>query len=353
VSSPLDRFASDFENIFGPAKVATKATLTVAPSPPPAAECSTSSVSGELLRQIFGGIAPQHVTRQAIIDQATAYVMDRIERDGFCVLHDWPAWLYHSLPFIGSTLLKGYAELPSTCRKPWIPGDDGNMGSGIHAYTLQGEPGLQEECFILPLSCEGKGKPALAERAMYESRYPGKALLPPVYGPEKVPAKEVLLGVDASFREHPKTRQILANSQREVSLIWVDESSGLTCKARLDAWDKPIIWDVKKCKKLDKFTWVIKDLFYEVQAGHYFNGAVACRLAPVAFGFLPCEAFPPYRVTCGYLDPEKLLAASMEAVRLIGLVKQSTETGYWPNFRVPSHIYDLDAIKPDDLVTVW
>ena len=269
------------------------------------------------------------------------------------VYRNIPAHIYHSWPAISSTLLKGYAALPSTARTPYIPGDDANVGSGIHAFTLQGEKGLADECFILPLSCEGKSKGALSEREAFATAYPGKALLPPIYGPEKIHISKVLTGVDNSFRAHPKTGPILENSEKELSLVWIDEASGCTCKARLDVWDGRIIWDVKKCRSIDGFHWQIKDLHYLVQGGHYFNGAVACGLNPVAFGFLPCEAFPPYRVACGYIDPDKLLEACQDAVRLIGLVKQSTITGNWPNFPIPGHIYDLDAIQPDDLVTVW
>jgi len=312
-------------------------------------------VTEELLGTIYGGAIPEAYTVAEFVAQAIVYVETLIERDGSCVLRDWPSWLYHSLPFISSTLLKGYAELPSTTRIPFVPGDDANMGSGIHAYTLLGKKGLDEECFFLPETCGGKGKAALAQREIYAARYPNKNLLPPFYGTEKIPAMEVILGVDREFRAHPKTSLILANSEKELSLVWVDADSGCTCKARLDIWDatEHIIWDIKKCRAIDAFPWQIKELFYGVQSGHYFNGAVACGLGPVAFGFLPCEAFPPYQVGCGYRDPDKLMEDSNEAIRLIGLVKESQITGKWPNFRPPGHIYSWADLKPDDTVNVY
>lgn len=269
-----------------------------------------------------------------------------------------PAAVYHSWEAVSSSLLKGYAELPSTAQTPYEPGDDANVGSGIHAFTLQGKAGLEAECFILPASCDGKGKTALAERADYAEKYPERSLLPSVYGTGKIPVMEVLEGVDFSFKVHPKTGPILADSEKELSLVWADKTTGSLCKARLDIWEARCrtIWDIKKSRDITRFQWQIKELFYEVQAGHYFNGAVACGLNPVAFGFLPCEAFPPYRVGCGYLsieDPDKLTAASLEAVRLVGLVTQSQQTGYWPNFQIPAHVYDLGNIQPDDLIQVW
>ena len=269
------------------------------------------------------------------------------------IYYDIPAQTYHSWPAISSTLLKAYAQLPSTARIPYIPGDDANIGSGIHAYSLQGRAGLENECFILPASCEGKSKAALAERAEYELKHGGKALLPPVYGPEKIPSMEVLQGVDDSLQAHPKVGPILRNSQKEVSLVWIDEETGCICKARLDIWDGSIIWDIKKCRAISAFPWQMKDLEYYIQAGFYSVGAIACGLPAVAFGFIPCEAVPPYQVACGYCDPDKLEAAKINAQRIVGLVKQSQLTGNWPNFKVPEIIYNLDDIQPDDLVQIY
>lgn len=269
------------------------------------------------------------------------------------VYFDVPATIYHSWPAISSSLLKSYASLPSTARIPYVAGDDANIGSGIHAFSLQGQSGLDDECFILPMSCEGKSNSAVEEREKHQDLNPGKVLLPPVYGPKKIPTMDVLQGVDDSLHAHLKIGPVIRESQKEVSLVWIDEVSECTCKARLDIWDGQIIWDLKKCRSINSFQWQIKDLFYGLQAGHYFNGAVACGLNPVAFGFVPCEAFPPYQVACGYVDPEKLEIERENARRIIGLVKQSQMTGVWPNFPIPSHVYDLDDITPDDLVTVY
>lgn len=273
------------------------------------------------------------------------------------IYHGIPAHEYHAWPAISSTFIKGYAALPSTARTPYVPGDDANVGSGIHAFTLQGEKGLQEECVILSPECEGSSKAAKAAREQVAADNPHKALLPHRYGPGAADTKplimDVLKGVDESFRNHPKTGPILAAAQTEVSLVWTDDETGLLCKSRMDVWDNGVIWDVKKCRSIEGFKWQLRDLFYELQAGWYFNGAVACGLDPVAFGFLPCEAFAPYRVGCGYLDPEKLTAARYECKRLLGLIKESTLTDNWPNYRIPAHIFHLEDIQPDDLMEVW
>lgn len=274
------------------------------------------------------------------------------------VYHGIPALVYHSWDAVSSTLLKNYAALPSTALAPYVPSDDVNVGSGVHGFTLQGYTGLHTECAIMPADCEGTSQKAKDARIVFASVNPNKTLLPPFYGKdkdgEKAKMMDVLMGVDKSYRSHPKTSEVLTGAQVEVSLVWVDIQSGCLCKARLDVFaSNNIIWDLKKTRDLDRFQWQIKELFYEIQAGHYFNGALACGLDPVAFGFLPCEATFPFRVGCGYLDPDKLAAAQVNAERLIGLVKQSKETNNWPNYQIPAGIMNLDDVNPNDLVTIY
>lgn len=264
---------------------------------------------------------------------------------------------YHAWPAVSSTLLKNYAKLPATAREPFEPKDDAGVGSGVHAYTLQGQKGFDEECLILPIECEGTSAKARALRAEYEAAYPSKALLPYRYGKgpavDKPFVMDVLRGVDQSYREHPKTREILANATFEVSLVWVDERSGCTCKARIDVLEDVFFWDVKKTLSFDKFPGQIKYLFYGVQLGHYRKGLLANGFDIAGAGFLPCEAYPPYRVGCGLRDPDRLIEDTLESERLVGLVKQSQLSGWWPNFQVPQHCWDLDQIKPNDLVDVY
>lgn len=280
-------------------------------------------------------------------------MIDPVECPSPGVYYGIPAHEYHRWPAISSTLLKAYDELPSTARIPFEPGEDANVGSGIHAYSLQGLGGFELECILGPDL--GKGKKDKETKAILQAQYPNKVILPAFHG-SPAPGwqiMDVIRGVDNSLRIHPKIGPVLKDSHKEVSLVWLDEESGCTCKARLDIWDGSVIWDLKKSRSISSFQWQMKDLGYYIQAGFYYDGALACKLPAAAFGFIPCESFPPYQVDCGYCDPDKLEAARTNARRLIGLVKQSQLTGNWPNYRIPEHIYNLDDIQPDDLVKIY
>jgi hypothetical protein len=260
---------------------------------------------------------------------------------------------YHSWPAISSTLIKRYASNPSTAREPYIPGDDANVGTGIHCWSLQGQAGLDTECIFGPKF--GKSEKDLAAKATLIKAHPTKTVLPAFYGSPApgLPTMDVLTGVDTALRAHPKIGPVMDRSQKEVSLVWIDPDSQLTCKARLDILDGRILWDLKKTRKISGLKWEMDGgLNYRLQAGHYLNGAEACDLDPVAFGFIACEAFPPYEVRAFYSDPEKTETAQAEVKRLIGLIKQSVCEDYWPNFPAPPGVYDWNDLTPDDTIEI-
>jgi hypothetical protein len=312
------------------------------------------------LSEIYGGNVPEAYTREEIIEQTAAYIESRLAADGYCIIRDMPNWVYHALGYINSTLLKGYAKNPRTCKKSYQAKDDANVGSGIHAYSLQGQEGLEAECAIMPIECEGRGKKAVTAREEFEAEHPGKVPLPYRYGKDedgdKLYIMEVLRGVDGSLREHEIIGPMLANSEKEVSLFWVDEKHGVNCKVRLDILCGYVLGDLKKCRDLDGFQWQIKDLRYDVQMGFYTMGAVACGLPlnPETgipnFALIPCEAFYPYRAAFWSRKADKLRDDMIEAQRLLGLVKESTITGRWPNYTIPPHIHTLADISAEDLV---
>lgn len=278
-----------------------------------------------------------------------------VECPGPGIHYDVPAHIYHQWGCVSSTLIKNFAKRPSTCRDKFIPSDDVNVGSGIHCYTLMGPENLETECIIGPAF--GKGKSDVAARQELIDTNPDKSILPPMYGSPApgLPIMDVLSGVDSELRKHPKIGKVLDNSEKEVSLVWVDPGSGVLCKARLDIWEgkELTIWDIKKCKSITSLKYEMDSGYrYRLQSAHYLNGATLCGLNPVAFGFIACEAFPPFECRPFYSDPDKTVAAQEEVCRLIGLIKQSISMDYWPNFPPPPNIYDWNDLTPDDTIEI-
>lgn len=311
---------------------------------------------------LFTPVTEEEIERAPKVKPSPAITLETVAAAGGSVIvRGMPAHIYHSIPAISSTLLKGYADLPATCRTPYVPKDDAAVGTAVHAFTLQGESALHEECAFMGPECLGKSKGAIAAREQFARDFPGKTYLPAEYGGLEI--NEVIRKSHEALHAHPTVGEILRDSEKELSLFWIDPETGVLCKARLDIWSPKTrqVWDLKKTAKFDRFEWEVRNLGYKIQGGWYKRGAHACGLDPLTFGLIPFEAEEPWRVDIGYLkdrpndmnDLGTLEDAQLEAQRLLGLVVESQLTGVWPNFRVPEHIYSLKDLTGDDLIKVW
>jgi hypothetical protein len=228
------------------------------------------------------------------------------------VYHDVDINEYHAWPAEHSTFIKAYAANPlKAVTIPFKGSKYSDMGHAIHEYTLEG-------------------------------------IEPKEYA-------DVAYGADKSLRDHPTSRIILNRGFNELSLVWIDEGTGLICKARLDDYFRDanntgIPSDLKSCSNIE---WFHRDLYkmkYHIQFGHYTNGALANDLPVNYFSCIAVQTSGTFPVRVGYLNPEKLADAQTESCRLLGLIKESRERGYWPNFAPPPLIHSWDQMTAADLL---
>jgi len=143
---------------------------------------------------------------------------------------------------------------------------------------------------------------------------------------------------------HPSAGEYLrSKGANEVSLVWVDESTGVICKARIDRvgmlGDWPIVGDVKTARNAGRraFERAIAEYGYHVQAQHYLAGLQV--LAPIVEGqpfrrfcFFVVENVPPHCVAVWELDESALAAAEQDRQRYLRTWRQCVETGEWPGY---------------------
>lgn len=99
---------------------------------------------------------------------------------------------------------------------------------------------------------------------------------------------------------------MLADGQREVSVRWVDEETGLPCRARFDWWLRPLFnaADLKSCFDASEegFGAAVVRNEYHVSAAHYIEAARALGEPLDGYYFLAQETEPPYVAACWPLD---------------------------------------------------
>lgn len=147
-----------------------------------------------------------------------------------------------------------------------------------------------------------------------------------------------------ALREHPLASALLDpdTGTAEPSLFWVDQPTGVWCRARLDWLPTPtvgdrrlIVPDYKTTRSADpeKFAKSAFDYGYFQQAAWYVDGALALGLAEdVAFVFIAQDKDPPYLVTVAEADGLALRHGRDRNREALELYAECRRTDTWPGY---------------------
>lgn len=269
---------------------------------------------------------------------------------------------YLALPAVGSSFLRALdhdcpalalheAESVDEPARAWTTQE---RGTALHALLL--EPARFHERYVQGVGCDGilksgerAGKPCgaatgrLVRTAAGPRFYCGKHddLSLPADGRILIPDEaraEVIAMADAL---RVVAGQIIEGaSHREVTVVWIDEETGLPCKARLDLVheESRTAYDVKALADVAPQRWgrVLLDGGLHYQAVHHLEGARAVGLAVERFGWISVRNAAPYlAVVQPPLDPGSAeVAATLWRSRL-EQVAEHNRTGSWPAYTAP------------------
>lgn len=162
-----------------------------------------------------------------------------------------------------------------------------------------------------------------------------------------------ILGMRASLWKHSLASSLLrACGESELSLTWVDKSTGVICKARIDrlclAKSGRRIVDLKKTtnSKPEIFTNRVYEYGYYIQ-GHLYLSGVAAVMEPVEFyDILSVEETPPYAVCVHQLTDDQLDMGRAACSLALELYKRCCGSREWPGYGYnwSSHRYELVKI---------
>lgn len=266
--------------------------------------------------------------------------------------HNIPAADYHALPYVSSSYLKKLCSNPFSAKVPTEVTAAMNIGSAVHAFTLEGEAAFLAEFAVAP-SCDKRTTAGKAQFAEFQVANIGKTII-------TADEFETVLACHASLNSHPLSSLFLMESagQPEVTLIWDDQETGLRCKARLDRLPDPskkTVFDLKTCRDASRrgFMRSICDLNYDIQAGHYLNGAIACGLAVDTWIFIGVQTTGTNQVIAAMLDEEWLKWGRDEACRMIRFEAECQQLGRWPNYELPDGCASIAQLTPHDLLEVF
>ena len=192
-----------------------------------------------------------------------------------------PADEYHAWDAVSNSLLSRFAITPRHARYPKPKTKSLELGDYVHAAIL--EPDAFETRYRAGGQCEaitdkGKGprcsndatglfggEPLCGVHSRGRTRDNVTIIASSIM-------RDTLLARDAVFA-HEAARETLSGEHTEVSLAWIDEETGLTCKARVDHVNEDcnLIADLKSTRSAHR-DWFGRDAFsfgYHRQAAWY------------------------------------------------------------------------------------
>ncbi len=153
---------------------------------------------------------------------------------------------------------------------------------------------------------------------------------------------EEAFAIRDAIRADAVASSYLSNGHHEVTLVWIDDETGLKLKGRVD-WlrNDNVIVDLKTTRDAVPFFFSrdVARLAYHVQAAMYLDGLEKITGKPARYVVPAVESSAPYDVVT-FDVPEPVIGVGRdEYKRLLKILIECRETGRWPGigngFEVP------------------
>lgn len=284
----------------------------------------------------------------------TAYVIDQPG------LYDIDEAAYHSDPVPGGSLSSSGARklLPPSCPALFKherdhgqpPRREFDFGHAAHMEVL----GVGMDTVIVQKTAKDGAKSNAddyrtksAQEHADEIRAEGKTPLLAI-------EYEQVKAMAAALRQHPIAGALLQPDlgDAEQSAFWVDDETGIWCRARFDflrnrATGRLVICDYKTSASvsLDHIQRSVHNYGYFQQASWYLDGAVACGIADwsAAFLFVFQMKTAPYLVTVVELDRDALDAGRNLNRCAREIYRDCMASGVWPGYSADVELVSLPA----------
>lgn len=207
-------------------------------------------------------------------------------------------------------------------------------GHAIHSLVL--EPEQFNNRYLLGIEGDGRTKEVKKARAQLQERANGRVILTPAEWDDAV-------AVAQSVNRHPKAKEYIDKCDRELSILWIDPATELTCKARLDGYDRDagMVIDLKSTTDAtpSKFAWSIFSFNYHNQAAYYRAGLKTLGANVRHHVLIAVEKEGYHGVAVYRLDDEILDIASKENRFLMRQYATCVKEDKWPGYS--SNVQDI------------
>jgi exodeoxyribonuclease VIII len=271
-------------------------------------------------------------------------------------IYEMTAEEYFSIDAASNSGLKLIAQSPlhfmDSKINPKAPTEAMIFGTAVHSAIL--EPELFAESIVVlpydrpnrPSSRQINAKKPSAETlaaidwwADFDRVNAGKSVID-----TKTYAK--VLAVRSAVMNNPDAAAILNDGDAEQAVFWIDEDTGVECKARMD-FIGSCIADVKTTNdaSANEFRRTIGSYRYHVQAAFYLDGLFAADNSiphNTAFKFIAVEKEPPFAVAVYWLGRESTELGRRIYKRDLNAYAMCKALNSWPGYPAGGQEIDLN-----------
>jgi len=212
------------------------------------------------------------------------------------------------------------------------------LGRAVHCAVL--EPEAYPHRYVTPPprppGIDGRTKAGKAELAAWRADVAAAV----AGGTELTPGDAATVAaVAAAIRADPAASDLLSGGRSEVTAQWVDEATGLACKARLDFVSPLAVVDLKTEGRSVApgiappcFPYRAAGYLYHGQIAWYLDGAIAAGLVPpdASAWLVAVETHEPYDVACFEVAGADLEAGRNLVRQLLAKFDACHAADYWP-----------------------
>jgi hypothetical protein len=251
---------------------------------------------------------------------------------------------YRAIPAVSNSYLKKLKHCPASALLPDDPpGSPLLMGQALHALLLEGEEVFKD--VVVHVECSTRATKIYKDTAEAVLKERPHAILLTTAEYEQVQgmAKAVMMNPEAA-------KLLKERRETETGAVWVDEKTGLLCKAKIDAvYHSGMLADIKTTSSHEQFLRNTVTLGYFRQAAFYLRGYQQAALAagrkvgdlPNSFCFIVVEQEEPYMTEVYVVDNDCLIYGTTEFEELLQKEVECREWGY-PNYRSPGGVKTLE-----------
>lgn len=250
-------------------------------------------------------------------------------------VYDVPEGVYHGdqslAPTLGRSLSNSGMKTLLDCPARFAherdhgrpPKDAYDLGSLVHDLVLHGG---DERLRVIDCYDWRKKADQDAKKAAHA------AGLVPVNRADLLQASRIARAV----RAHPLAGPIFSQGKPEQSIYWVDQDTGITCRARVDWVRDNALVDLKSCEKAspEAFAKSCANFRYDMQASHYSEGWEAVTGQALPFIFVAVEKSPPYLIGVYQLDSEAMKNGMLDVRKTKALYAECESANVWPGYPI-------------------